>query len=93
MDTSQNTSGTGPETWVREAIAEQEEYIKRISSCVGQLGRSHEWGTVWNDEPERAAARWQECVTCGVTKTREDYARRGGSETGSSGAPAADPSA
>lgn len=71
MDTSHEN--TGPETWVPQAIAEQEEYIRRIHSCMEQTGRAHTWATVWSDEPELAAGRWQACATCGVTKTTEDY--------------------
>lgn len=71
--TGMNTSHeTGPETWVAEAIAEQEEYIRRIGSCSGVTGTPHAW--------DRFAAGpgvyYTACTRCRVTKTREDYARK-----------------
>jgi hypothetical protein len=74
MSTSQPTpeEETGPETWVPEAIAEQEEYIRRISSCTGVLGLPHAY--------ERFAAAsgvyYNACTRCRVTQTREDYERK-----------------
>jgi hypothetical protein len=61
------------EQWVREAIAEQEEYIKRWRSCMDTLGRSHTWRRHGNPTTKEA---YEACVVCGVTKTREDYAKR-----------------
>lgn len=72
MNTSHENSYVGPEKWVPEAIAEQEEYIKRVHSCNGVLGLSHSW--------ERFAAApgvyYQACWRCQVTKTGEDYERK-----------------
>lgn len=74
MNTSPNTPQTGPETWVPEAIAEQEEYIKRVHSCSGQLGLPHAW--------DRFAAApgvyYSACWRCRVAETPEDYARKHG---------------
>lgn len=67
MDTSHEY--VGPEKWVPEAIAEQEEYIKRIHSCSGQTGLPHAW--------DRFAAApgvyYSACTRCRVTENREDY--------------------
>jgi hypothetical protein len=52
---------------IKEAVAEQEEYIKRQGSCRGQLGRSHDWWKVPAKQP------WIECRACSVTQTRDDY--------------------
>lgn len=74
----------GPETWVREAIAEQEEYIRRWRSCMDTLGRSHSYRDV-TLEPTPSASEGGEpltpltfraCTVCGVTQTREDYQTR-----------------
>lgn len=75
MSTSQPTPDqTGPEKWVPEAIAEQEEYIRRISSCQGVIGLPHTF--------ERFAAApgvyYNACTRCRVTQTREDYAIKNG---------------
>lgn len=93
MSTSQPDAGTnrpdrhidttadltvGPETWVREAIAEQEEHIKRWRSCMDTLGRSHAYTTVTPDSEGLKAYR--ACRVCGVTQTREDYARMRGTD-------------
>lgn len=50
---------------IREAIAAQEEHIKRVTSCGGQLYTSHRWVA--------GEGAWQECARCGVTKTPQDY--------------------
>lgn len=55
----------GPEKWVPEAVAEQEEYIKRTKSCLDQLGLAHSWD---GGEIER-------CSRCNVTRTPGDYRR------------------
>lgn len=72
MTTSSNADQTGPETWVPEAIAEQEEYIKRFKSCRGIVGTPHAWG-------QFAAAPgiyYRACTRCRVTETRADYATK-----------------
>jgi hypothetical protein len=65
-------SPTGPGSWVAEAIAEQEEYIKRSGSCKGVIGLPHDW--------DRFAAEpgvyYSACTRCRVTKTRDDYATK-----------------
>lgn len=67
----------GPETWVREAIAEQEEHIKRWRSCMDTLGRSHTYHTVTSPAPSGRAQEgevtYRACAGCGVTETRDDY--------------------
>lgn len=67
----------GPETWVREAIAEQEEYIKRWRSCRDILGRSHAYAVVAavpSAPGSGAVSTYRACTVCGVTETRADYA-------------------
>lgn len=53
---------------IKAAVAAQEEYIKRTSSCRGQVGLPHRWHTL--------PAGYQECKACGVTRTQEDYEQR-----------------
>jgi hypothetical protein len=54
---------------IAEAIAEQEEHIKRQTSCGGVIGRSHRW--------DRFAAKpgmyYEACWRCRVTRTSEDH--------------------
>ncbi len=62
---------------VREAIAEQEEHIRRSTSCQGVVGASHKYRT--HGRPKGAesigsADMWSACIVCGVTETRADYA-------------------
>jgi len=73
MSTSPNqpTSDTGPETWVREAIAQQEEYIKRRRPCA-ETGGDHSWD--WFSS--RPGVRVEMCWRCRVTRTDEDYQRK-----------------
>lgn len=80
MSTSQNTPDQTPGSpadgsWVTEAIAEQEEYIKRIHSCMEVVGTPHTY--------ERFTARpgvyYSACTRCRVTETSEDYATKLGS--------------
>jgi hypothetical protein len=59
---------------VKDAIAEQEELIKRLASCEGIAGARHHWAS-YADEPGR---HYQRCGVCGVTRTREDYAIKKG---------------
>ena len=61
------------ENWIREAIAEQEEHIRRSTSCRGVIGVSHKWGTSTNSQ---TGATYEACTVCGVTRTSEDYAAR-----------------
>lgn len=53
------------ENEIAEAIAAQEEHIKRETSCLGRLYVSHRWVA--------GAGAWQECERCGVTKSTRDY--------------------
>lgn len=59
-------------SWVTEAIASQEEYIKRIHSCSGVVGLPHAW--------DRFAAApgvyYSACTRCRVTETQQDYKRK-----------------
>lgn len=72
------SESVGPETWVREAIAEQEEHIKRWRSCMDTLGRSHTYRDVTHtpppDDTSGLAVTYRACTVCGVTETRADYA-------------------
>lgn len=65
----------GPELWVREAIAEQEEYIKRWRGCGGKPIRHTfgPFGAPAQDGAIESAATWSACIVCGVTQTRADY--------------------
>jgi hypothetical protein len=65
-------SHVGPETWVRDAIAEQEEHIKRWRSCMDTLGRAH----AYREVTASGSATYRACAVCGVTETREDYAAK-----------------
>lgn len=70
---------TGPEKWVPEAIAEQEEYIRRFKSCGGVLGKPHRFETFRGPDsklPVPDEVTWRQCINCDVTETREDYARK-----------------
>lgn len=58
--------------WVRSAIAEQEEYLKRMRSCRAQPGRAHGWRTFGSLGRDKA---WEACVVCGVSRSRDDYER------------------
>lgn len=69
---------TGPETWVREAIAEQEEHLKRIRPCQGIPLRAHRFAP--HGRPDATgtiagASLVSRCIACGVTETPEDYRR------------------
>lgn len=66
------TTSTGPEKWVPEAIAEQEEYLKRMRSCGDVLGSAHRWDT-FSAAP---GASYEACWRCRVTKTPADYATK-----------------
>jgi hypothetical protein len=69
-------SPDGPEKWVREAIAEQEEHLKRIRSCGGILGRSHAFRPHGRPGPDGSIPMVDvisRCIACGVTETPQDY--------------------
>lgn len=69
----------GPETWVREAIAQQEEHLKRSRSCTEILGRAHTYRDFGQPDPDGTIAfthTWRECLVCGVTETDTDYQSR-----------------
>lgn len=79
---TENLGSPADGSWVTEAIAEQEEYIKRMHSCLEQLGRPHRFETI---RPYRLLGTgvsvpdnetWRQCLNCGVTETSEDYARK-----------------
>lgn len=61
------------ESWVAEAIAEQEEHIRRVTSCSGQVGRSHAFRP--HGDPADPRLVVSRCVVCGVTATRDDWQR------------------
>lgn len=70
---------TGPEKWVPEAIAEQEEYIRRVTSCGGMVGKAHNFQTFRRPDspvPVPNEITWRQCTSCDVTETRDDYARK-----------------
>lgn len=59
----------GPE--VTAALRQQEEHIKRSTSCTGQVGRAHAYRAHGNG---RTGAAYSACIVCGVTETAADYA-------------------
>lgn len=56
------------------AIAEQEEHIKRVTSCGGVVGVAHSFRT--HGTPATPLLTWEQCIACGVTETSEDYYKR-----------------
>lgn len=52
--------------WVREAVAQQEEYLKRRGFCLGQPFREHKF-------IDAAKGGWRGCAYCSVTETDADY--------------------
>lgn len=81
--TTDRTGDTGPETWVREAVDQQEEYLKRIRPCGGGTGiLSRDGGTPHAfrtfgkksaDGTIHHSTTYQACIVCGVTETDDDY--------------------
>ncbi|MCA1841579.1 MAG: hypothetical protein LC792_00040 [Actinobacteria bacterium] len=57
------------QTEIKEAIAEQEEYVKRFRSCQQTMGQSHRYDTP-------AGKTWSRCTVCGVSETGQDYLRK-----------------
>ena len=69
----------GPEQWVPAAIAQQEEYLKRMAACGGVPYRVHsyrEFGVPGPDHTIRREHFYDACIICGVTRTSADYQRR-----------------
>ena len=61
---------------VKAAITEQEEHIKRQSSCNGVVGQAHHfrpYGKRDKTEPRNRVSLWSQCTICGVTETARDY--------------------
>lgn len=87
MTTSQNPdqnpepggSPAGPDSWVAQAIAEQEEHLRRVRSCTGingshadaHPGLSHSWDS-FSTAP--GGPKYEACWRCRVTRTPADYA-------------------
>lgn len=72
--TSGENTHPGP-TWIAEALAAQEEHIKRSRSCMGRVGRPHVFRDFGRPASAGApASRWRECAACGVTEASNDYA-------------------
>lgn len=75
MDNNEITTD-GPEKWVPEAIAQQEEYLKRRRGCNGVSLVSHAFRDFGKPGPDGTIANalmWRACIVCGVTETNEDY--------------------
>lgn len=87
---NQNQSQNAPEgagdliyvgqAWVAEAIAQQEEHLRRVRCCSGSreksepvIGLAHSWDQF---SPAPGASPYQACWRCGVTRTLEDWERR-----------------
>lgn len=63
------------ENEIRAAIAEQEEYLKRVRSCQDVLGTAHAFRPHGRPGTKQA---FSACVVCSVTETRDDYAAKNG---------------
>lgn len=64
------------ESEIREAIAQQEEHLKRSKSCREVPGTAHSFSTFGAPSTDRtiaSSAMWQACIVCGVTETDDDY--------------------
>lgn len=62
------------QTEIEEAIAEQEEHIKRQASCCGVLGLPHQFHNFV--EPNKNRQRndyYLACVRCSVTQSAKDF--------------------
>lgn len=67
------------ENWVNEAVAKQEDYLLRVRSCGGVLGREHQFrdfGRPSADGTIKNAHMWKECFNCGCAASFEDYDAR-----------------
>jgi len=76
---SENVGSPAEGSWVTEAIAEQEEHIKRWKSCDEVVGRAHRFEMFRGPDsklPVPDEVTWRQCVNCDVTETREDYATK-----------------
>lgn len=63
-------SPAGPESWVAQAVAQQEEHLRRQRPCEVTSG-PHSWDYF----ARRPKVRIRACWRCGVTATDEDYQR------------------
>lgn len=68
------------QTWIAEAIAQQEEHLRRSRSCSGSptrtdpvVGMSHSWDRY---SPAPGHETYQACWRCRVTRTDEDWQRK-----------------
>jgi hypothetical protein len=59
------------DAWVAKAIAEQEEHIRRVTSCRDRIGQAHTFRA-----QTRRGITWSECFRCGTTETGSDYAAK-----------------
>lgn len=59
------------EDWVREAIASQEEHIKRSRSCRERIGEMHRYRTFGD---MATGETYQACVVCGVPENAREGA-------------------
>lgn len=69
----------GPEQWVPDAVAQQEEYLKRMAPCGGVRFREHTFRQFGVPDRNHRIARehfYDACIACGVTRTDADYQRR-----------------
>lgn len=66
--------------WITEAVAQQEEDLRRSRSCTGgsgktrpMIGLAHSWDRF---SPAPGHKIYEACWRCGVTRTDEDYQRK-----------------
>ena len=58
----------GNQDEIKAALAEQEEHIRRSTSCRGAVGAPHDW-----TRRTVGGADYTACGQCGVTRTHADY--------------------
>ena len=58
--------------WIAEALALQEEHLKRIRGCEGRPVK-HRYETHRHAGSTRGDAMWQACAVCKVTASEADW--------------------
>lgn len=72
-----------PKSWIADAVASQEEHIKRWNSCGDVVGKSHDFQTFHGPDssvPVPGEVTWRQCTACDVTESRDDYERKMGAQ-------------
>lgn len=58
------------ETEIKAAIAEQEDHIKRESSCKGQVGLPHAWRDFKGPAEYTGTEQFKRCTRCLISKQK-----------------------